>query len=1814
MAIPVTPGTPSTPMMQTVVASGASTFSKGNKRTSTEYPVLSNKNLWSSWSRSVTALANSHNCLPVLDSGYIPNICGTDPDADELFKEQKKFMFSALTHAIQFPEGLLILRKYSVISNKTTFGDSQALWRELELEFNEGLAALLNAEQLENELRAIQLTNNWNKMFGEFFVEWKTKLADLELVAEPALDDGRKLQMLRSAVKGHSEFLAYTISIETQLMTQALASGTTKVAITYNHLITCLCIHAKSQDANTWTRVNQRRQTNSGKSSKQGGSNGEQSTRGGPYVPKQGEVEGIDYVAQDKWATMDQADRRAWWNAKRARKDREQDKAGNASGTNNRNVKTASRTESAPIPTVPGTESGGVTQTSDTRPGTTGPTTTNGNGNDTNPGHVMRNLLHNQSQRTSAGEDTLIINGRKYHYQANVSRMTRRTVASRKAKVSQVTRRSVTRRNFPCSISATKQVHWKEPPTPTPTSKNTQYHIKSLETAVDDTVGSLMDTGANGGLMGSDMVTWDEVIHGKADITGITNNSVEDLPIQTGAAVIQTHKGSVIGVFHQYANYGKGKSIHSVHQLQSFGNVVDTTAKSFGGRQCLTTPCGYFIPLHIRDGLAYMDMRAPTEKEMSELPTVFFTSDAEWNPKHVDNEWSEQEIVQALGESGFDNGLYGDRINDFGELTSITDYEAKWDRDLFIGYNARTDSDEARDRQAIIDGYAHDTYVDHCLRDVRIAQCSKRTVSIHHQQVDRKTPDYEALRPNFGWLSAARIRKTLENTTQWYRATIHHPFKKHFKSRFPAANVHRLNEWVATDTIFSDTPAHDDGVPGHGGATMLQLYAGKESSYLAGFPMKHEGQIPGTAQDFIRKVGAPIGWFSDNAKAACGNAMKDIARMYNIDDRQSEPHHQHQNYAERRIQDVKNLTNNIMDRTGTPKEFWLLCMLYVIFLLNHMINETTGQVPHTHALGAPTDNSALMSYHWWEPVYYSVDNSFPSTSGEMPGVWAGVAEDQGDALTYKVISQDTKRLLSRSAIRPCNEPLHPNFRANFVAYPSSNTPADGGGTTPQLTSVTDYMSVDPASVILPSFSPEDLLGTTFLLDEENGTTVRARVMNKVNDRNAANHEKIKFIIQVGEGSGSYEEIMAYNELSDLIERQHEAEANGEMTFNAFKEVKEHEGPLRSNDPRYKGSAYNAKVEWQDGTSSWEPIGIMIQDDPVTMALYAQEHGLLDTPGWKSLKRLAKRGKLLKRMVKQSRLQSRRNTPKYKFGVLVPQNYADAIRIDTANGNNLWGDAIKAEMEQLFEYKTFESIGKGAAVPDGHTNIRVHFVFDVKQSLKRKARLVAGGHMTDPPKESVYSGVVSLRSLRIITLIAEMNDLKLMAADIGNAYLEAYTREKITFTAGPEFGELAGHRMRVIKAFYGLRTSGARFHEKFADTLAQFGFKPSFADPDVWLRDAGDVYEYICVYVDDLLCAMRNPKAFMDALQAEPHNYKLKGVDEPKYHLGGDFFRDSDGTLCYGAQTYIKRLLTNYEVMFGEKPKEFNSPLDKKDHPELDTTELCSVEDIAKFQSIIGSLQWAISLCRFDISVAVMTLSRYRAAPRNGHLDRAKRIVGYLRKYPHGTIRFRTGIPTHEREATDYDWLYSVYGNVSEMLPMNMPPPKGKPVRTTTYTDANLYHDYTTGRSVTGILTFINQTPIEWYSKRQGCVETATYGSEFTAARTATEQIMDLRYTLRMFGVPIDGPAWMFGDNESVITQSNIPHSMLNKRHNALSYHRVRESIAAGVLYFLKIKSAENPSDILTKFLDHSASWHIIEPILFWKGNTLCSTNTSLSPN
>ena len=118
------------------------------------------------------------------------------------------------------------------------------------------------------------------------------------------------------------------------------------------------------------------------------------------------------------------------------------------------------------------------------------------------------------------------------------------------------------------------------------------------------------------------------------------------------------------------------------------------------------------------------------------------------------------------------------------------------------------------------------------------------------------------------------------------------------------------------------------------------------------------------------------------------------------------------------------------------------------------------------------------------------------------------------------------------------------------------------------------------------------------------------------------------------------------------------------------------------------------------------------------------------------------------------------------------------------------------MDQLADYKVFVDIGKGTPIPKGYQKIRVHLVFACKFDGRHKARLVADGHRTDVPVDSVYSGVVSIRGLKLMIFLSELNGLDLWATDIGNAYLEAYTSEKVAIVAGSEFGELEGHTLLV----------------------------------------------------------------------------------------------------------------------------------------------------------------------------------------------------------------------------------------------------------------------------------------------------------------------------------------------------------------------------------------------------------------------------------
>ena len=186
-------------------------------------------------------------------------------------------------------------------------------------------------------------------------------------------------------------------------------------------------------------------------------------------------------------------------------------------------------------------------------------------------------------------------------------------------------------------------------------------------------------------------------------------------------------------------------------------------------------------------------------------------------------------------------------------------------------------------------------------------------------------------------------------------------------------------------------------------------------------------------------------------------------------------------------------------------------------------------------------------------------------------------------------------------------------------------------------------------------------------------------------------------------------------------------------------------------------------------------------------------------------------------------------------------------------------------------------------------------------------------------------------------LAELNQMETWGTRISSAYLEALTKEKLFVNAGPEFRNL------VHKALYGLRTSGVHWHERLADCLQGMGFIPCKAEPDIWMRDRQDHWEYIGTYVDDLAIASKDPKLIVDTL-TEKYKFKLKGTGPILYNLGCNFTHDKDCVLGIQPKKYIKCMVEMYIRLFGEKSKEiYLLPLEKGDHPELDTSELLDVD-------------------------------------------------------------------------------------------------------------------------------------------------------------------------------------------------------------------------------------------------------------------------------
>jgi hypothetical protein len=220
--------------------------------------------------------------------------------------------------------------------------------------------------------------------------------------------------------------------------------------------------------------------------------------------------------------------------------------------------------------------------------------------------------------------------------------------------------------------------------------------------------------------------------------------------------------------------------------------------------------------------------------------------------------------------------------------------------------------------------------------------------------------------------------------------------------------------------------------------------------------------------------------------------------------------------------------------------------------------------------------------------------------------------------------------------------------------------------------------------------PQELLGCTFLMDtQEDGKRFRTHIVECISDHESNVHrsdDNVKFRISVNEDE--YEEIITYNKLMDFIEKNQE----NDVIVWQFQRIVGHQGPLLRRDKDYNGSRFNVLVEWENGEITTEPLLVIAADDPVTCAVYAREHDLLDVEGWKHFRNLAKREKHFLRLVKQAKMKSYCQSTKYKFGYRIPKDNKEALKLDELNQNTKWEDATITKMSQLKEYKCFIDAG------------------------------------------------------------------------------------------------------------------------------------------------------------------------------------------------------------------------------------------------------------------------------------------------------------------------------------------------------------------------------------------------------------------------------------------------------------------------------------------------------------------------------------------
>ena len=313
-----------------------------------------------------------------------------------------------------------------------------------------------------------------------------------------------------------------------------------------------------------------------------------------------------------------------------------------------------------------------------------------------------------------------------------------------------------------------------------------------------------------------------------------------------------------------------------------------------------------------------------------------------------------------------------------------------------------------------------------------------------------------------------------------------------------------------------------------------------------------------------------------------------------------------------------------MNMSGAPRSCWLLCMQYVCFIMNWMaLPSLKWRTPYYKLLhGETPDISMIYRFKFYDRVYYkrttpwgvgtSDTSDSHSSQDELAGFFVGFSESIGHSMTYKILTDDTSKVILRSRIRLST--INPNLQLDLPH--DANHIGDTASTPPDCDNTTLDDTEDTASHGhgIPVINPDDLIGRSYLSlpAAEDGQRLRLCIIKTINnDEHNRMQDPAVVLFRATNSDETYEETVSYNQVL-----QHLEDDDGNDEIWHFNTISGHQGPLSFSDPRYKGSRYNVQVEWDNGEISWEPLTIVASSDPVSVAIYGRDNNLLHLEGWK----------------------------------------------------------------------------------------------------------------------------------------------------------------------------------------------------------------------------------------------------------------------------------------------------------------------------------------------------------------------------------------------------------------------------------------------------------------------------------------------------------------------------------------------------------------------------------------------------------------------